>query len=144
MKIGGRLRVSGAVRAAGEIELTALPQHTRAVSYLCGRSGPRHHTFAGPLLLDAVIAADPVFLPGDRKERLRYLLALDGADGHGTVLSWGEIDPEFGNAPVMLGLSRDGRDLAGEGPHLVVPGDRCGARNISRLAGLHIYLAIRP
>jgi hypothetical protein len=42
------------------------------------------------------------------------------------VLSWGEIDPEFGNVPAMLGLHMDGRDLGERAPHLVVPGDRCG------------------
>ncbi|MBB5079356.1 hypothetical protein [Nonomuraea endophytica] len=53
-------------------------------------------------------------------------------------LSWGEIDPEFGNAAVLPAVAMDCRDLDGQGPHLVVPGDRCGARHISRVAAVRV------
>ncbi len=119
--------------------LRALPQHEREVTFLCRKSGLRRHRFAGPLLLDVATAARPAFAPGKRKDRLRFLLSLRGADGHRTVLSWGEIDPEFGDVPVLIGVVKDGERLDAQGPHLVVPGDRCGARNVSGLTDLHVY-----
>jgi hypothetical protein len=61
-----------------------------------------------------------------------------GRDGHHTVLSWGEIDPELGDTQVLLGLQMDGRDLDEQGPHLVVPGDRSGGRYISRIVEIRI------
>lgn len=119
--------------------LRALPRHEREVTFLCRRSGPRRHRFVGPLLLDVATAARPAFTSGDRKDRLRFLLSLRGGDGHRTVLTWGEIDPEFGGLPVLIGFGRDGRDLDAEGPHLVVPGDRCGARSVGGLTDLRVY-----
>lgn len=79
-----------------------------------------------------------MFTAGERKDRLRFLIALLAADGHRVVLAWAEIDPEFGNGGVLLGLSRDGEPLDAEGPQLVVPGDTCGARNVSRVVELRV------
>ncbi|MCD0449774.1 hypothetical protein LO762_11320 [Actinocorallia sp. API 0066] len=137
------LRIGGAVRAPRALamaELRALPQHACDVVFSCRRAGARHHRFAGPLLLDVVGEADPVFAGGDRKARLRFLLSLRADDGHRAVLSWGEIDPEFGAVPVLVALSRDGRPLDVEGPTLAVPGDRCGARSLTALR----ELTLRP
>ncbi|WP_188193743.1 hypothetical protein [Nonomuraea sp. SYSU D8015] len=50
----------------------------------------------------------------------------------------GEIDPEFGNTAALLAVNMDCRDLDDEGPHLVVPGDRCGGRHISRIAEIKV------
>jgi hypothetical protein len=138
----------GSVRLGGDTErpraltmgeLRALPQHRREISFTCRRSGVRRHAFAGPLLLDVAALAGPLFVPGERKSRSRFLISLRGADGHRAVLSWAEIDPEFGNQQVLLGLVRDGELLDREGPQLVVPGDACGARNVSGVTDVRIF-----
>jgi hypothetical protein len=137
----GEILVDGEVREPrilGTPELTALPQHKREVVFTCRKSGLRRHRFTGPLLLDVLREVGPAFAADERKERLRYLISLRAADGHRIVLSWAEIDPEFGNRPILLGLTRDGLPLDGQGPHLVVPGDVCGARNVSGIVELHI------
>ncbi|GIH25782.1 molybdopterin-binding oxidoreductase [Acrocarpospora phusangensis] len=137
----GRMRLTGDVRAPASLavaDLRELPQRETAVSFECSTSGLRRHRFAGPLLIDVVHAAQPLFEAGERKDRLRFLVSVFGADGHHAVLSWGEIDPEFGNTQVLLGVSMDGRALDEQGPHLVVPGDRCGARNISGIAEIQL------
>jgi hypothetical protein len=108
------------------------------VGFSCRTSGMRRHHFNGPLLVDVARAAEPIFDPSERKDRLRFLISVSGRDGHRTVLSWGEIDPEFGNTPVLLGIQMDGRDLDEQGPHLVVPGDRSGGRYISRIVEIRI------
>ena len=138
----GRIRVRGHVRSArvlGMADLQALPQHAREVAFTCRKSGQRHHRFTGPLLLDVLLQAEPAFAPGERKDRLRFLISLRAADGHRIVLSWAEIDPEFGNGQILLGVTRDGVGLEDQGPHLVVPGDACGARNVSGIVELRVY-----
>lgn len=138
----GRIRVRGEVhnpRVLDMRELRDLPQHEREIVFTCRTSGLRRHRFAGPLLLDVLRQAGPAFALEERKDRLRFLISLRAADGHRLVLSWAEIDPEFGNAPILLGLVRDGAGLDDQGPHLVVPGDVCGARNVSRIVDLHLH-----
>ncbi|WP_411081413.1 molybdopterin-dependent oxidoreductase [Streptomyces sp. cmx-18-6] len=109
------------------------PQHRAAVTFDCATGGPRNHTFEGPLLREVVSASGPAFDPRGRKDRSRFLLAVTGRDGHHTVLSWAEIDADFGDAPVLLATRMDGRSLEPEGSQLVVPSDRCGARYVSAI-----------
>lgn len=111
-------------------------QHRADVVFRCTTDGERHHTFEGPLLREVMAAANPAFDALRRKDRTRHLLAVTGGDGHRTVLSWAEIDADFGNVPVLLATSLDGRALDGEGSQLVVPSDHCGARYISAITGI--------
>lgn len=139
---GGAVRLGGEVRSprvVGMRDLRALPQQERDVVFACRKSGLRRHAFTGPLLWEVASSADPAFVPGERKDRLRFLISLRAADGHRVVLSWAEIDPEFGNRPILLGVTRDGGALDAEGPQLVVPGDVCGARNVSSVVELRIF-----
>lgn len=107
-------------------DLLAWPQHEADVSFECATSGIRHHRFTGPLLHDVLSAAGPVFDPARRKDRLRFLIAVFGADGHHALLSWAEIDPDFGRARVLLAATIDGTLLDRAGAQLVLPQDRCG------------------
>ncbi|GCD93210.1 molybdopterin-dependent oxidoreductase [Embleya hyalina] len=111
-------------------------QHRAEVTFDCATNGPQRHVFEGPLLRDVVTSAGPAFESRQRKERSRYVLAVHGGDGHGTMLSWAEIDPDFGNAPVLLATALDGRPLDDHGTQLVVPTDRCGARYVSAVTGV--------
>ncbi|MCT4353968.1 molybdopterin-dependent oxidoreductase [Streptomyces sp. Je 1-79] len=113
-------------------------RHRADVVFDCATNGPQHHTFEGPLLREVVSGARPGFDPARRKERSRFLLAVDGGDGHHTVLSWAEIDTDFGNAPVLLATRMDDQDLDGVGTQLVVPSDRCGARYVSAVTRIWI------
>ncbi|MFJ8864567.1 molybdopterin-dependent oxidoreductase [Streptomyces sp. NPDC102473] len=119
-------------------DLRAWPQHQARVSFECATSGTRHHCFTGPLLHDVLHDAGPCFDPARRKDRLRFLIALSGADGHHVLLSWAEIDPDFGQAPVLLAVSIDDTPLDRAGPQLVLPQDRCGARHISGINAIHL------
>ncbi|MEU1185342.1 molybdopterin-dependent oxidoreductase [Streptomyces sp. NPDC005820] len=119
-------------------DLLAWPQRRAAVSFECATSGVQHHRFTGPLLHDVLSAARPGFDPARRKDRLRFLIAVHGADGHQAVLSWAEIDPDFGNAAVLLATTIDDTPLDGVGPQLVLPQDRCGARHISGIDTIRV------
>ncbi|OON75639.1 molybdopterin-dependent oxidoreductase [Streptomyces tsukubensis] len=106
-------------------------QHRAEVLFDCATSGPRRHLFEGPLLREVVLDAGPGFDVRRRKDRSRFLLVVGGGDGHHAVLSWAEIDADFGDAPVLLATRMDGRPLDTDGSQLVVPSDRCGARYVS-------------
>lgn len=106
-------------------------QHRAEVVFDCATDGARHHTFEGPLLREVVSGTRPGFDPARRKDRSRFLLAVSGGDGHHTVLSWAEIDADFGDAPMLLATRMDDADLDEAGAQLVVPSDRCGARYVS-------------
>ncbi|MET8943892.1 molybdopterin-dependent oxidoreductase [Streptomyces sp. NPDC004542] len=118
--------------------LLAWPRHRARVSFECATSGIQHHAFTGPLLHDVLSAAGPVFHPARRKDRLRFLIAVRGADGHHALLSWAEIDPDFGGAPVLLAVTVDDTPLDRSGPQLVLPQDRCGARHISGIEEIRV------
>ncbi|MEE1815994.1 molybdopterin-dependent oxidoreductase [Streptomyces sp. NPDC090082] len=113
-------------------------QHRAEVVFDCATNGPQRHTFEGPLLRDVVAAARPGFDPARRKERSRFLLHVSGGDGHHALMSWAEIDPDFGGAPVLLATRMDERWLDTPGTQLVVPSDRCGARYVSAVTGIWI------
>ncbi|MFJ3901687.1 molybdopterin-dependent oxidoreductase [Streptomyces sp. NPDC090025] len=106
-------------------------RHRAEVVFDCATAGPQRHVFEGPLLREVAAAAGPAFDPARRKERSRFLVVVNGTDGHHAVLSWAEIDVDFGNAPVLLATRLDGVDLDAAGTQLVVPSDRCGARYVS-------------
>ncbi|MGW0967648.1 molybdopterin-dependent oxidoreductase [Streptomyces sp. NPDC002516] len=119
-------------------DLLAWPQHRVRVAFECATSGVRHHGFEGPLLHDVLRDAGPRFDPARRKDRLRFLIAVTGADGHHALLTWAEIDPDFADAPVLLAVGIDGAPLDRAGPQLVLPQDRCGARHISGIDTIRV------
>ncbi|MYT33984.1 MULTISPECIES: molybdopterin-dependent oxidoreductase [unclassified Streptomyces] len=120
------------------------PQRHAPVVFDCATNGPQRHTFDGPLLRDVLDAAGPAFDARRRKDRSRFLLTVAGGDGHHTVLSWAEIDADFGNAPILLATAMDGRPLDAMGSQLVVPSDRCGARYISAITGIWVGACPAP
>ncbi|MGW1890552.1 molybdopterin-dependent oxidoreductase [Streptomyces sp. NPDC002004] len=139
---GTSLLVTGEVERPALLSVADLraewPRHAADVVFDCATSGPRHHTFAGPLLRDVVTTAGPAFDPRRRKDRSRFLLEINGEDGHHTVLSWAEIDEDFGDAPILLATELDGEGLDATGSQLVVPSDRCGARYISKITQIRL------
>jgi DMSO/TMAO reductase YedYZ molybdopterin-dependent catalytic subunit len=119
-------------------DLLAWPQHRVRVSFECATSGVQHHRFEGPLLHDVLHAAGPVFDPARRKDRLRFLIAVTGSDGHHALLTWAEIDPDFAHSPVLLAVGIDDTPLDTAGPQPVLPQDRCGARHISGINAIRV------
>ncbi|MCF3130317.1 molybdopterin-dependent oxidoreductase [Streptomyces olivochromogenes] len=119
-------------------DLLCWPQHRVRVSFECATRGTQRHGFAGPRLYDVLTDAGPGFDPVRRKDRLRFLIAVSGTDGHHALLSWAEIDPDFAHAPVLLAVSIDDTPLDAAGPQLVLPQDRCGARHISGITAIRV------
>jgi hypothetical protein len=103
----------------------------------------QRHVFEGARLLDVATATRPRFDPMIAKDRVRFLLAVTGRDGHCAVISWGEIDPRYGNNEILLATSMDDRPLDTDGPHLVVPQDVGGGRYISHIESIWVGPAHR-
>lgn len=104
-------------------------QHRAEVTFDCATNGPQHHVFEGPLLRDVVAHAGPAFDARRRKDRSRFLIAVSGGDGHHTVLSWAELDADFGNNPVLLATRLDGEDLDEAGCQRTCAGRATSARS---------------
>jgi DMSO/TMAO reductase YedYZ molybdopterin-dependent catalytic subunit len=124
-------------------DLLRRPQHRADVAFECATSGIQHHRFTGPRLYDVLTGAGPGFDPARRKDRLRFLIAVTGTDGHQALLSWAEIDPDFAAAPVLLAVTIDDTPLDAAA-QLVLPQDRCGARHVSGITAIRVDGGYRP
>jgi hypothetical protein len=135
------VRLHGLLDAPAELtvaQLRDLPPRRVEARFDCLGSGEQQHRFEGPRLWDVVRAARPLVDLKGRKARLRFLLAVTGADGHCAVVSWAEIDPDFGGQQILLATSADGTPLDDAGPQLVVPADHSGARYISGITDVWV------
>ncbi len=64
------------------------------------------------------------------------MLAVTAEDNYLLMVSLGEIDPNFGNAPAMLAYARDGQPLPAL--RLVFPGDKHGARDVRDVVRIEV------
>ena len=118
-------------------DLRKLPWHTERVTFNT-MSGPQTHWERGPLLIDVLDLAGPVFDPAVKNDKLRDFVAVTGSDGYEAIVAWGEIDPSFANQEILLSVREDGASLAATGPRLVVPGDGAGGRYVSGVASIRL------
>jgi DMSO/TMAO reductase YedYZ molybdopterin-dependent catalytic subunit len=118
----------------GAADLRAMPSVTREVSFQTDH-GPQKATYRGVLLWTLIAQAE--VNDGAKFGELRHVMAITGKDGYLVMFSLGEIDPNFGQAPIMVAYERDAQPIAG-GLRLVVPGDVHGARDIRDLVHIEI------
>ncbi len=133
---------SGLVETPGIVtvdELRQLPTETVEVSYESGGE-PETHTFTGVRLIDVLGLVGLDVDPEARNPMLAMYLIVTAKDGYQVVLSGGELDPNFGNAPMLLAWEQDGAPLSAEdGPvRLVVPGDLRGGRYVWGVIGIEV------
>ncbi|HVE26519.1 MAG TPA: hypothetical protein VNC22_13990 [Sporichthya sp.] len=129
------VKIRGAVQHRGRLDrgdLQSLTQVKLTQHYLTS-SGTHQHTFTGPLLLDVLNGAGPMF-SSDQHDPLRFVILAKAADNFLAALSWGEIAPDLAGKKVLIALTEDGTTL--DRPRLVIPGDKHGARQVYDLASL--------
>lgn len=142
------LPTDGALHIGGQVynplvlsvdDLRAYPAQTLEVSYLSGED-TISAAYTGVLLWDILSSAQVNFNADVKNDKLSFLIVATGSDGYQVAISWGEIDPEFGNQPVLLAYARDGAPIADErgGIQLVVPGDGRSGRYVSGLVSLEV------
>jgi molybdate transport system substrate-binding protein len=121
-------------------DLKQLPAETVDVSFQAGQ-GTTTASFTGTRLLNVFDAAGGAKLPNDiNNAKLRTTVMVTGADGYQVALGWGELDPEFGAAPIMLAYMQDGKPMGDKQgmARLVVPGDKRGGRYVSTVKSIEI------
>jgi DMSO/TMAO reductase YedYZ molybdopterin-dependent catalytic subunit len=137
------IEITGVVANPGPVsvsDLQQLPHETVAVTYESGGE-PQGHTFTGVRLYAVLEHVGIAANPSTRNPLLRRYLVITANDGYQVVLSGGEIDPNFGNVPILLAWEQDGQPLAGDdGPlRLVVPGDLRGGRYVHGIVSIDVH-----
>ncbi len=109
------------------------------VTYLSGTETVST-SFTGVPLWQIISAAQPNLNADVRNDRLSTFIVVTAVDGYQAVIAWGEIDPEFGNQPILVAYAENGAPIAdGPGPlRLVVPGDARGGRYVSGVVNISL------
>jgi molybdate transport system substrate-binding protein len=143
LQTDGNLYVEGQVLnplalSVDDLRAQYAPQ-TIEVTYLSGEETVQT-SFTGVLLWEVINAAQVNTNADVRNDKLSLYIVATGADGYQSVISWGEIDPEYGNQPVLIALDENGQPLAPEdgGFRLIVPSDIRGGRYVRQLINLSI------
>lgn len=130
---GGGVTTQFSVQGAVSTSLTmtlasleALPAYTETVTYLAGSTSVTD-TYTGALLWDVLGAAGVVTDSTIKNDILRKAVAITGSDGYEVAFSLGEIDPMFGDDPILVAYSDDLGQLGDGGAdgfaRIVAPGD---------------------
>jgi hypothetical protein len=138
-------------------QLEALPgQETLNITYLNHLGVAETFSETGPTLWTVLsVAAGGIKVPpptpseyvGEPAAQTTLYIVVVGTDGYETVVSEGEIDEGFGNAPILLGYAEDGVVLSQvpynsteyKGPaQLVVPTDTHGGRYANQICRIRV------
>ena len=136
------IAITGAVLTPLELtveDLQSYPAETVDVTFTAGGES-EDHSFTGTPLLGLIEAAG-LDVPEDaRNPLLTHYLVITATDGYQIVLSGGELDPNFGNAPILLAWEQDDAALDAENApaRLVVPGDSRGGRYVSGVISIEV------
>jgi len=115
--------------------LQALPVVTRTIGA---------NTYTGVSLWDLINAAGIQTNSAIKNDLLGFYLVATGTDGYRTVISLGEISPDFGNQPDIVAYAMNGTPLTTNGfARLVVPNDTKAGRYVSNLIALEVLSAPR-
>ncbi len=96
----------------------------------------------GVKLWDLLNDAGGVNVTAAKNDILSKYVIATGSDGYKAVFSLGEINPNFGDQPVLVAYSDTNGQLGPNGSdglaRMVVPGDGAGGRYVSDLVSLHV------
>ncbi len=111
---------------------------TAAVTYLNGDQTVKV-SFSGVYLRDILDAAEINLNADAQNDKLDMFIVATGSDGYQAVIGLGEIDPDFGNQPVLVAYAQDGNPITDQGPiRIVVPGDKHSGRYVGGLVSLEV------
>jgi hypothetical protein len=138
----GRLELGGLVAEPGAVEVEAWDADAEATvpaQRVHGHDNPPRQ-YLGRRVYDVVDSAGFTLDPANEEDILRKLVVVWSADGTPSVLTGGEIHPEFFNGNALLATRREGERLAGdEGPvRLVIPYDRNPGRWVKQVARVEV------
>ncbi|MDO5613340.1 MAG: hypothetical protein Q4G14_08890 [Paracoccus sp. (in: a-proteobacteria)] len=114
--------------------LAAMPVQEVETAHASSR-GEMRGQYRGVLLWDVLAAHTD--LDADPKAALRHTILVTARDDHQVAFSVGEILPEFGARPILIGFELDGAPIP-DGLRMVAPGDERGARYVKDVVSLDI------
>jgi hypothetical protein len=140
--------ISGQVAHPGIYNLpTTTPVTTESVTYTAA-GVPVSDTYTGTTLWNLLSNAGGVTTTTAKNDILSKYVIATGSDGYQAVVSLGEIDPMFGNQPVLLAYADTEGQLGPKGSdglaRMVVPGDAAGGRYVSDLVSLKVVSLPEP
>jgi hypothetical protein len=104
--------------------------------------GGRTTTYTGVSLETLVNLAQPL-LPKAKNALLRVTVDVRDESGRVVTFALGELDPNFGNHPAYVVLTRDGVPLR-EAPELLVPGDTVPTRSLGGVVEVTVSVQSPP
>ncbi len=137
--VGGEVSTPLTLTAA---DLQALGLASQTVDVTFQAAGEEeYHSFTGVLLIDLLNHAGVPAGPDERNPLLKYYVVVTANDGYQAVFSGGELDPNFGAAPIIVAWEQDGTSLAAEdGPvRIAAPGDVRGGRYVFGVVSIDLY-----
>jgi DMSO/TMAO reductase YedYZ molybdopterin-dependent catalytic subunit len=102
--------------------------------------GPLTGKFTGVLLwtlLEAGVTAEP----GKKSDMLRHSVVITASDGYSTVLSLGELAPDFGNEQAIVAYQQADKPIEGANgfARLIIAGDKVAGRAISAISTIEVH-----
>jgi DMSO/TMAO reductase YedYZ molybdopterin-dependent catalytic subunit len=131
-ELTGEVSSPGIVTVA---DLKALSTQSVEVVFVSGQ-GEQAHSYTGVLLIDLITDRELVVDADAKNDKLAKYIVATGADGYEAVIAFGEIDPDFGNQPILVAYEEDGESLGSA--RLVVPGDVHGGRYVSEIVSIEV------
>jgi len=123
-------------------------KHRRHQTFGAAGGTPVSDTYTGITLRTLLDVAGGIDVTTAKNDILSKYVVATGADGYKAAFSLGEIDPKFGDQPVLVATSDTAGQLGPQGSdglaRMVVPGDHAGGRYISDLVDLHVGSLSEP
>lgn len=132
--------ITGAVQHPQTLSIADLekqPPVTVHVSLITGH-GPEVGDFTGAALWPFLQSIGTVDAPG-KNTSLRHTITISGSDGYAIALSYGELNPDLGNANAILAYQKNGQPLDPKGGiRLIVPNDKHAARAVHNVVSVTV------
>ncbi len=135
--------ITGDVARPGIVNLPSLRPHTTVSATYAAGGIPVSDAYTGSTLWNLLqTTAGGVDMTAAKNDILDKYVIATGADGYQAAFSLGELDPKFGNQPVLAAYSDTAGQLGPTGSdglaRIVVPGDQAGGRYVSDLVDLRV------
>jgi DMSO/TMAO reductase YedYZ molybdopterin-dependent catalytic subunit len=133
------LSISGDVSSPLQLKMEDLAKMPRQTASVKEQDGSAVN-YEGVLLRELLVRAGAPLGKDLRGKALATYILAKAHDGYQVVFGLGEIDPAFGDEPILVADKRDGKPLFGyQGPfRLVCPNDKAGARSVRMLESIEV------
>jgi DMSO/TMAO reductase YedYZ molybdopterin-dependent catalytic subunit len=135
--------IKGSIDHPRTVTLADLQEETPTTVEIAQRTahGPLTGKFTGVPLWSLLQEAGVTAEPGKKNDMLRHTVTITASDGYSTVLSLGELSPEFGAEQAIIAYAQSGKLIAGANgfARLIIAGDKAAGRAISAIATIEVH-----